>query len=123
MNLSAEEKLRRKKERRQKKWEETHRIINGIDHKRCKICKEYYPSTEDYFHLNSSNGIDGLNPYCRDCTSKKSQSWNNNNKERFLISMNKYNNATEERKQKKRLASEKSRKKGLLKIWGMQLSG
>lgn len=62
-----------KDQKRDKKWEESHKIIDGVDHKICKICNEYYPSTNEYFYVNKSNNIDGLHPYCKPCSVRKSR--------------------------------------------------
>lgn len=54
-----------------RKWEDSHKIIDGIDHKVCSICKEYYVATTEWFYKNKSSGVDGLNTYCKKCTIKK----------------------------------------------------
>lgn len=84
MALSKQEKERRKLERRQKKWDEAHKIIDGIDHKICNDCDSYFPATGDYFYLNTKNSIDGLYPYCITCAKIQADNWAANNYERRL---------------------------------------
>lgn len=83
MSLSSDEKEKRRLERQRKKWEETHKNINGIDHKICGICKEYYPATLEYFYKNKSNGLDGLNTYCKKCTMDKFTNWRTENRDEY----------------------------------------
>lgn len=82
--LSPEEKQRRAEERRQKRWNETHKIIDGVDHKLCGDCKEYYPATDEYFYAKEKNKTDGLDTYCKECTKKNAAEWINNNYDRYL---------------------------------------
>lgn len=89
--LSKNEKERRKLERQTKKYNETHKLIDGIDHKICSICEEWFPSTEEYFYKNVKNEIDGLQPYCKECASKKSRKWQLDNHEHFLKNKREYN--------------------------------
>jgi hypothetical protein len=55
-------------------------IIDGVDNKKCSICNQYYPSNEEHFYINTSNKIDGLNPYCIECTKAKSSQWIDGNR-------------------------------------------
>lgn len=73
--LSQEEKERRKLQRRQEKWNATHKEINDIDHKICNICKEWFPATNVYFY-NNGNKVDGLQPWCKECTKEKAKNSN-----------------------------------------------
>jgi hypothetical protein len=89
--LSKEEKEKRKQERMKIKFDETHKIIKGIDHKWCNgECQCWYPATTDYFYSNNKNGLDGLNPYCKPCTSKKSIKWRKTNFNQYKELKNKY---------------------------------
>ncbi|MED3550181.1 hypothetical protein [Cytobacillus praedii] len=56
--LTIEEKEKRSLERRQMKFNETHKFIDGVDHKVCKDCGNWFPSTNEYFYENGSNNID-----------------------------------------------------------------
>ena len=50
--------------------------------KQCSICKEYFPSTKEYFHENKKNKKDGLFPYCKRCSIEKSTKWQRENIDR-----------------------------------------
>jgi hypothetical protein len=71
VTLSPEEKERRKQKRRQKKWNEQHKIIDDVDHKFCNDCKEYYPATREHFYNKKT--YDGLDTYCITCTVKRTK--------------------------------------------------
>lgn len=58
-------------DKRNKKYQQTHKIIDDIDHKICSMCKEWKPSTEEYFYKNKSNKTDGLHPWCKKCAVKR----------------------------------------------------
>lgn len=66
-----------KEQIRLQKWNETHQIIDGKDHKKCRVCNEYLHVSE--FYSNKSNLIDGLNPYCKPCTKNRATTWAINN--------------------------------------------
>lgn len=100
MALSKEEKLHRSEERKRKKWEMTHLIIEGKDNKLCGICKKYKLSTEGNFYKNKSNGIDGLNPYCIPCTIEKSMNRIYENYEEFKQYLREYDKQAWVREQK-----------------------
>ena len=78
--LTPEEKNRRLQERRKLKYQQTHKIIDGIDYKICDHHHHlYFPdespwilSTSDYFYINKSSGVDGLHPLCKKCAIHKS---------------------------------------------------
>jgi len=77
--LTPEEKNRRLQERRKLKYQQTHKIIDGIDYKICDHHHLYFPdespwilSTSDYFYINKSSGVDGLHPLCKKCAIHKS---------------------------------------------------
>lgn len=114
MALSQEEKDRRKQERRYKKWNEAHLIIDGEDYKYCNKCNEYHPASADYFYPNKSNSIDGLNPYCIEQTIIKSEQWALENPERRKELKNKYNQRDyiiERRRQSTKLRKELGKEK------------
>ncbi len=87
-----------------KKWKETHKFIDGIDHKKCRVCKEYYPCSTDYFYKNKSNGVDGLNPYCKKCTSKRTNQWRNENRDRHNQNQVRYIKTEKAREMRRRNA-------------------
>lgn len=82
MTLTKEEKERRKEERRLKKYNETHKIINNTEYKICNSCKEWLPCTDEYFY-KVKNNLDGLRPDCKECTKKKATQWQQDNYERY----------------------------------------
>lgn len=84
MALTYEEKLRRKEERRKKKYNETHKTINDIEYKVCNRCEEWFPCTEEYFY-KVKNDIDGLRPDCKECTKKSAVDYQEKNPERMKI--------------------------------------
>ncbi len=96
LRLSKEEKERRKEERRRKKYDETHKFIEGIEYKLCSDCNEWLPCDIDYFYKNNSNGIDGFNPYCKECTVIRSRKWRMDNYEQYQTINNKYIKDNEE---------------------------
>jgi Pyruvate/2-oxoacid:ferredoxin oxidoreductase delta subunit len=91
MKLSKEEKERRKEHRKINKWNDTHKIIDEVDHKLCNKCNTYNPSTAEYFYPNDKNGIDGLYPYCIKCAIISAADWSKDNREKVLKSKRKYN--------------------------------
>lgn len=116
MALSIEEKERRLQERRQKKYKETHKVIDCVDHKLCSVCKEWLPCNDDYFYRNKGNKTDGYNPYCTKCTSKKAMQWNKDNPERAKITYKK-RDSKPERKIKAIIFNKRRIKNGKLKEW------
>ncbi|RKJ72185.1 HNH endonuclease [Butyricicoccus sp. 1XD8-22] len=116
MALTKEEKLRRKEERRQKKYTETHKVIEDSEYKLCSICNEWLPFNVDYFYKNKSNGIDGFNPYCIECTKKKSTNWKKSNPEKWN-KLNIKSNSKPETKKRQKKAKEKYRHSEKFKEW------
>ncbi len=76
-------------QQRRDKWDRTHKIINGVDHKICNKCNEFYPANEDNFYSNKLNGIDGLYPYCIVCAINKASIWVDENRTRHNENKNK----------------------------------
>jgi hypothetical protein len=69
--LIDEEKLKIKRE---KKYNETHKILNGVDYKKCSKHKKYFPNEDEWiecndtnYYKNKANGIDGYHPCCKKC--------------------------------------------------------
>lgn len=116
MAISKEELESRLADKRLKKWNETHKLIDEIDHKLCSVCDMYFPSSVEFFYKSKLNVVDGLNPYCIECSKKKAFQWIENNRERFRENMNKYSKKPE-RKQATRIRSEEQRLKGKQKDW------
>lgn len=88
-NLTIEEKERRKEKRKQNKYNSTHKMINGIDHKLCDKHHIFFPeespwvpSTTEYFYYNDKNTLDYLHPECKRCGIEKGKQWVKDNKEK-----------------------------------------
>jgi hypothetical protein len=116
MALSQEEKQRRSEERRQKKWNETHKIIEDIDHKKCNKCDKWFPSTTDYFYKNDKNGIDGLFPYCNECAKNEAVNWVESNKDKYKKLKKKYNSKSDS-KERNRNRNKRYRDSGRYYEW------
>lgn len=48
--------------------------------KKCTICLNFFPETEEYFYKR--NNGKGLSPYCKECYKKKSSKWTKENPEK-----------------------------------------
>jgi hypothetical protein len=114
--LTPEEKQRRKEERRLKKWIETHKNIDGVDHKICTKCNTYYQSTTEFFYHNKSNSLDGLHPYCKRCCLEESLEWREENRDAYLESCKRRNNKPAARI-RIRKANKERRENGGYKNW------
>lgn len=95
--LTLEEINKRKEERRQDKYNKTHKMINNIDHKLCNKHHIYFPeedpwlpSTNEFFYHNNKNSIDFLNPECKKCSVSKATIWIKENPELFKQSYKRY---------------------------------
>lgn len=102
-------------------YDESHKIINGILYKLCNRCNQWFPCTDEFFYKNNKNNIDGLYPYCKECTKRKSREWVTNpaNKEAVLKSARK-RNAKPDFKIKMRMYSKKQRENGYSKEYQRQ---
>lgn len=63
------------------RYEDNHKLINNVEHKKCSICEEWKPMNPDNFYKNKANSIDGLHPYCKVCSIKKNRKYAIENKE------------------------------------------
>ena len=75
-------------------------MIDGVDHKICNRCEEWFPATKDYFYKNKLNGVDGLFPYCKKCNIEKSIQHIYNNYDDFKAYLRDYDKQSWVRKQK-----------------------
>jgi hypothetical protein len=91
-------------------------MIDGIDHKICLECQEYYPSTFEYFYENKSNSIDGLNPYCKKCTIERTMNWEKKNPDKRKLNTYKWNHRPKV-KIKRRISNNKRRIEGKDREW------
>jgi hypothetical protein len=98
LELSREERLKRQELRRQQRYDKVHRINNSKLEKLCTICNDWYPCTLEYFYKNKSNGMDGLSPWCKVCSIKKSQKNQNENLKRVKQYDQNYYQKNKERK-------------------------
>jgi len=114
--LTPEEKQKRKEERKRLKYKNEHKIIDGIDYKICSKCKEYKPSTGEYFYKNKSNSIDGLSNKCIECEIKRAIQWKKDNPEKYAEAMSRVE-AKPKRILSNRKRAEKQRKAGKQKEW------
>lgn len=48
-----------------------------IEDKKCSMCNDYFPSTEEYFYKNNKTGKSF--PYCKECTKKRNSEWRDEN--------------------------------------------
>lgn len=77
-------------------YNENHKEIDGILYKKCAYHKEYFkeedwfPCNLEYFYKNKSNGVDGLHPECKKCTSKKAKEWEKDNPLKAIESDKRY---------------------------------
>lgn len=63
-------------------YEETHKIINNIEYKLCRLCCKWHPMNEDYFY--KKKGKDGFDSYCKNCSRKKYKEYRDNNSEIYI---------------------------------------
>ncbi|MGG0308375.1 HNH endonuclease [Priestia megaterium] len=115
VKLSSEEKTRRLKERQQKKWNETHEIIDGVDYKKCSICEEF-KIMEDNFYKSNTNSVDLHSPWCKECAKKKAYKWTKDNPEKYKVF---YTARNQKPYFKKKMieAANKQRREGKQKEW------
>jgi len=78
--------------------------------KRCTICEEYFPATKKYFYKNKKNSIDGMFPYCKECTKKKSRNNQLKDHEKYKAYIRNYLKENED-EQRIRLHNIRQRKK------------
>jgi hypothetical protein len=103
-------------ERMQFNYDKCHKVIEEIVYKKCNICEEWFPCTEEYFYKSKCNKSDGLHPECKKCNIKKSNTWKSNNRERYLEIMREVN-ANEYAVIQRREWSRKNRENGQRTIW------
>lgn len=77
-------------------YNENHREVQGLLEKKCDICKEWFPCTHEYFYANKMNSIDGLHPWCKNCSREKSRKRKRANREECLEIDKAYNQANKE---------------------------
>lgn len=55
-----------KQERAELIYKQKHKIINGVEYKKCRQCEEWIPMTREYY-LKSNNVKDGFMAICKKC--------------------------------------------------------
>ena len=71
--VSAEDdSIKRKPPRRSKKYEDLHRVVDGVKQKLCRKCNEWKPESE--FHKNASSK-DGLAGSCKTCKAEAAKEY------------------------------------------------
>jgi hypothetical protein len=101
-------------------YEQNHKIIDSVEHKKCSICEEWFPMDTDNFYKNKANRVDGFNPYCKPCTSKKSRKWELENKHKFYEDKKEYARQyalREDRRELRRQAMRSFTERGKRKEW------
>jgi hypothetical protein len=63
------------------KYEESHKNINGVEHKLCKDCNQWFIMDNNNFP-NDNSSKDGFKPYCRKCAGKRTMKWAKANPEK-----------------------------------------
>jgi 5-methylcytosine-specific restriction endonuclease McrA len=64
--LKGEIVIGKREENKLKHYQETHKIVDGIEYKQCSKCKEFQPMTEKYFY-KSNYSNDGFSSQCIKC--------------------------------------------------------
>ncbi|AZV43659.1 hypothetical protein BAOM_3050 [Peribacillus asahii] len=68
--------IKTKKEKKFKfPYENNHKYICGVEHKLCSDCNEWLLMTDEFYYKNSANRVDGYNPYCKECTIRRSATY------------------------------------------------
>jgi hypothetical protein len=69
---AEDESIKRRPPRRSKKYEDLHRIVDGVKQKLCRKCNEWKPESE--FHKNASSK-DGLAGSCKACKAEAAKEY------------------------------------------------
>lgn len=84
-------------------YEECHKLINEIEYKLCSDCNEWQPLTDEYYYKNDNNKVDGFNPYCKECTKRRSVKWQKENRDKSLGYLRKANSKPHRKQQQQEL--------------------
>lgn len=95
-------------------YEETHQIMEGIEHKLCRHCEDWFPMNDDYFYKKKAS--DGFDTYCKECVKKKTNKWRQDNYYHWRKTVAKLESKPKIRL-KKRKDSKIQRENGYLKQW------
>lgn len=102
-----------KDKRVKRKYEDCHKIVNGIEYKLCSKCDEWLPLNSNHYYKNKSAN-DGYNPYCKQCTVKKTMEWEKNNPDKVKVSRKRTN---DNRKEKLYIYNQVSKERGVQREW------
>jgi len=117
-NLNTEEKKKRADKRRQDKYNEEHKLINGMIFKWCKVGQHWVVMDEEHFYMNQKNGVDGFHPDCKYHTIEKSRKWAKDNPEREKEIRHKINtNPSDKTRETKRIDAQTRRDNGKYYQW------
>jgi hypothetical protein len=106
----------------QYKYEDFHKIIDGVLHKKCAYHEEIFgeekwlPCTPEYFYKNSKNKSDGLYPECKECSKKRATKWIKNNPDKYKEIM-KNTDAKDHRVENRRKWSQQATENGYYREW------
>ncbi len=84
-------------ERNKYNYSLTHKIEDGIEYKQCSKCKNWYPSTTEYFYKNKNNKIEGLHSECKICSIARSTKSIDNRREEYLAYLKNYYQETHDK--------------------------
>jgi hypothetical protein len=116
MELSKEEKQRRKEDRYKIKYDIEHKIIDNILYKWCNIDSHWVIMDDEHFYKNPKNPTDGFSTRCKICEIKRAKKRMYDNYDDHLKLLRR-NNARPEVKIAMREASKKQRLRGDQKQW------
>lgn len=99
------------------KYEESHKIIDGVSYKLCNRCNEWFPCDEQYFYKTNTDTKDGLFPDCIKCEIKRADKRQRAHiKEHNKYTLERYYLNPKDNKSKKDAAT-RSRLRGNNKRW------
>ncbi|WP_182006329.1 HNH endonuclease [Priestia aryabhattai] len=78
------EKIKKKRKSRVP-YEDYHKEIDGIEHKKCKICEQWLPMNDEHFYKRKNNYTDGFYTYCKKCTVAKTSKYQKDNWDKVRI--------------------------------------
>lgn len=71
--------------------------------RKCTRCKQPFPRTEEYWQ-KQSHSADGLDYYCRPCSSERQKEWNLKNLDKYKANIKKQHDKNREKKIQERVA-------------------
>lgn len=118
MALTPKEKKLRAEQRRQKKWEEKHKIIDGLLYKWCSHGQHWVVEDDEHWYKNDKNGIDGYYPNCISCEIQRTKIWRQQNPEKYKALNHYFNtNPSDKTRESNRKNTQNRRKNGKYYVW------